>query len=201
MGHQKIKNIILPFLFLSFAVGYGQIEYPDSFIKLLDFEYDDIINNNVKNIPDGRYYKTKYSNENVLMEIEVTGYKNQKKHGESLTFLKGLESMFIAKVVNYKNDVMNGYYFESDNHTYSKEGYYKNGKKQGVWKIKEAGNVMEVTFKNNLKSGLFKSNDKTLNIKEFGKHKKDKKEGVWLIEDTSIGQVTKEVYKDGVLIK
>ncbi|MBQ0740766.1 hypothetical protein J9332_41470, partial [Aquimarina celericrescens] len=78
------------------------------------------------------------------------------KVGEWLVFRDLFYGLKLAFVANYKRNKLNGYYFESDNHPYSKEGYYKNGKKQGVWKIKEAGNVMEVTFKNNLKSGLFK---------------------------------------------
>ncbi len=200
MVNQIIRNLSsIVFLLTTICSVYGQSDYPEEFVKLIDFEYDEIKDDSIRNVSDGRYYKTNYE-DGKLISIETIGYKDRKKHGESLTFRQGLGIMFISKVVNFEKGVLHGYFSSTDRHTFSKQGYYKKGKKEGVWKESNGTNFSEITYKKDAKCGFFKSNDSTLKTKISGHYKKDKKDGIWIIEDTETNEKTKEVYKDGKLI-
>lgn len=73
----------------------------------------------------------------------------------------------LVNVTNYNNGIKNGYYFDTDNHTYNKEGYYKYDKKYGFWVITELPGGSPTTSK--------------------GNYKNDKRDGVWVIEESLDG--------------
>ena len=197
----KKKWKILSIIFLFYVTNsiFGQSSYPEEFTKLIDFEYDEIKDDSIRNISDGRYYKTNYKNDK-LISIETIGYKKRKKHGESLTFRQGLGMMFISKVANYTNGVLDGYFLSTDRHTFSKQGYYKKGKKEGIWKESNGTNFLEITYAKGVKCGSYKSKNQTLNLIISGEYKNGKKDGTWIIEDTSVKHITRENYRKGKLI-
>ena len=83
------------------------------------------------------------------------------------------------------------------------EGYYINGKQEGVWKYwdREVSQKSEGSFLNGSKSGTWTywySNGKKRSEKRF---KNGKKNGTWTYFNTN-GQIRKEeIYEDGVLIE
>ncbi len=130
----KLKNIMenkIVYLILVFLITtsmFSQVE-EDRYIKLSQFESKEFLK---KPLKSGNSYLIHQKNGNV-QGLEIRKYKSGRKHGEWLTFLKSVSSIDLVSVCNYKNGLKNGYFFDTDNHTYSEEGYYKNGKKHGVW--------------------------------------------------------------------
>ena len=53
--------------------------------------------------------------------------------GEWLSFYALLNGLKLISVANYSKGKLKGYFYNSGNHTYSEEGYYKNDKKHGIW--------------------------------------------------------------------
>jgi antitoxin component YwqK of YwqJK toxin-antitoxin module len=194
------KIILLLITIIITAEGYSQKNFPERFIPLLDFEFNEIVSDTIKSLPDGRYYTKKQDKNGMVIFIRTIEYKNNKKHGEALTFKKGLDVMFLANITNYCNGKKEGYYFNTDNHTFSREGYYKKDKKHGYWEISKNETYEKLNFKEGLKSGEYSSTDNTSGIKVKGQYKRDKKDGVWIIEDTKIEEITKEIYKNGKII-
>lgn len=194
------KLVVSLTLVLICNISNSQNKHPERFISLIDFEYNTILKDLPSNIPDGRYYTSSKYKDGKIKSIQTIGYKNQKKHGESLTFKKALGIMFVANVTNYFKGKREGYYFDTDNHTFSEEGYYKNGKKHGFWKIRKNDFFENIHYQNGLKSGNYSSQDNLLGKNSTGQYKKNRKENVWFIEDTNTGEITKETYKKGKLI-
>ncbi|GAA0723846.1 hypothetical protein GCM10009430_27720 [Aquimarina litoralis] len=195
-----VKKITFLLILVVTLQGYSQNKFPERFTTLIDFEFNDIVSDTTKGLPDGRYYTKKQLPDGTVAFIKTIVYKNNKKHGEALTFMKGLGIMFLANVTNYCKGKKDGYYFETDNHTYSKQGYYKKDKKHGYWEISENDTHENINYKNGLKSGAYSSEDNLSGIHIKGQYKKGKKDGVWIIKDTTIEEVTKEIYKNGKLI-
>ncbi|WP_234859057.1 hypothetical protein [Aquimarina aquimarini] len=178
----------------------AQTEFVEGYVKLLDFEYYEIVNDSTKHLPDGKYYTIQYDNEGKILSLETISYKKGKKSGESLRFSQGLGSFFLSQNIGFKNGLMDGYYMNTDNHTFSKEGYYEKGKKNGIWKENESSEFKIVSYKNGIKSGSFKSTDNDLNIEVSGQYKKGKKNGIWITKYTDTDMIIKEEYKNGELI-
>ena len=74
---------------------------------------------------------------------------------EVLTFEKCLSGLDLVKVENYKNELLDGFYLETDNHSFVRKGYYKKGKRNGYWQIKEEEKVSKGHYKNDKKIGLW----------------------------------------------
>lgn len=122
----------------------------------------------------------------------------------------------MVSVTNYINGKLQGYFYKTDNHTYSEEGYYKNGEKHGVWSKKNYSDVdivETITYNKGKKCGEY-SFKETINgkIKTIkGIYKQNKKHGVWIIKDeyltiirddgAEVPSFKKEYYKKGILIK
>ncbi|WP_103867594.1 hypothetical protein [Aquimarina sp. I32.4] len=120
--------------------------------------------------------------------------------GNEITYHNLFAGLKLSFIANYKNDVLDGYYMNTDNHTFSKEGYYEKGKKNGIWKENESSEFKIVSYKNGIKSGSFKSTDNDLNIEVSGQYKKGKKNGIWITKYTDTDMIIKEEYENGELI-
>ena len=194
-------GLLLPFYVVS------QTKDNFGYTEITNEDYTRIVKEGKETKLDGKYY-IRHNPKGKLLGISKIEYISGKRHGEWLFFLSHMGGIDLSNVENYSFGKKNGYYFSTDNHTYSEQGYYKNDKKHGEWNTKKNNGIgylvtIREHYKNGKKHGAYnlkENSDGNISI-TTGKYKNDKKEGVWLIEDTSIGQVTKEVYKDGVLIK
>ncbi len=129
--------------------------------------------------------------------------------------------MKLSFIANYKDNQLNGYYYRTDNHTFTEKGFYKKNKKHGEWEFNKNGETKICTYKNGVKHGFFKTEDETgktsegyyKNGKKDGKYKEvsetmirkgqfrnDKKSGIWTIEDSVTAKTTIEFYKKGNLM-
>ena len=128
---------------------------------------------------------------------------------EVLTFEKCLSGLDLVKVENYKNELLDGFYLETDNHSFVRKGYYKKGKRNGFWYIKEEEKVSKGHYKNDKKIGLWE--ERVFSNVAKGKYKHGKKHGLWIMinEDLKIinekGEeeqlINKIYYKNGVEVK
>ena len=142
--------------------------------------------------------KNQYTVKSIYQDVNYIWIKRfMGNKTEVLTFEKCLSGLDLVEVENYKNELLDGFYLETDNHSFVRKGYYKKGKRNGYWQIKEEeiGLWEERVFSNVAK----------------GKYKHGKKHGLWTIknEDMKIinekGQeervIDKVYYKNGVEVK
>lgn len=197
---------------VSYAV-YSQKIFKESYTKLSQFESDAFLN---RDFEKGNYYLIR-GKDNEVKGIYIRSYKNGKRNGEWLEFSKIFGGINLKNVCTYKLGKKHGYFFNTDNHTITEEGYYKNGKKHGLWEITKVLGGYPITSKGHYKKG--KRNgiwtiEESLyngNIISNGIYKDDKKHGLWKIKDTSVmiikddgseeQSIIKEYYKKGKLIK
>jgi len=206
------------FLFLAFFLTvsytiYAQDVFKESYTKLSQFKSDTISN---RDFERGNYYLIRGKG-NDVKGIYIRSYKNGKKDGKWLEFSKIFGGVNLKNVCTYKLGKKHGYFFYTDNHTITEEGYFKKGKKHGLWKITKVLGGYSITSKGFYKKG---KRHGTWTIEEFlyngniiskGAYKKDKKHGLWKIKDTSImiikddgseePSIINEHYKKGKLIK
>ncbi len=194
----KITIFILFSLFSLFSKAQGDSNF--GYQKISNEEYNRIVKEGKEYTLEGKYY-IKHKPKNRLLGISKIEYKKGKKNGEWLFFFSYVgDNIILSNVVNYKEGRKQGYFFETDGHTFSTEGYYKNNKKDGLWKISKDGFLEEINYRRGLKSGIYYSYDME-NFATRGQYKKGTKDGVWIIEDKkNEGFITKETYKKGVLI-
>lgn len=206
MGNKNIFFYSKLFLLLFFLLEntYAQNEFNEKFIKLSQFETDEYLDGNFET---GKYYLIRNEN-NQIKEIQIKKYKNSNKQGEWLTFSKTFDGLCLTSVCNYKNDILHGYYFSTDNHTESQEGYYKNGIKNGLWKFIETTDgytiESEGEYKNGKKHGVWTKIDFGLQEKEIITFKNGKNHGKYYFENkeykTSITGEYKNNLKHGVWV-
>ncbi len=141
----KIVFIILAFLITTSVFSQRET---DRYIRLSQHESKEFLE---KPFISGNGYLI-YQDKGKVRGLAIKKWKNGKKDGEWLTFLKTAGSIDLVNVSNYKNGLKNGYYYNTDNHVFSEEGYYKNDKKHGLW-IKKTFSDIETIEKTNYKKG------------------------------------------------
>ncbi|WP_299245475.1 hypothetical protein [uncultured Aquimarina sp.] len=189
MLHIKIKRhspIILILSLLFSFVMKGQSPIEGGYIQLTNDEYNELIEINQENELNGKYYVREFKDKE-LIGIHKIEYRKGKKHGEWLHFLifrkKG--ALDLSTIENYEDDQRNGYYYNSDNgFTFSEEGNYEKGQKQGLWYITKGGSKEKVNYKNGKKHGDYWRQDASGVIVK-GAYKKGEKLDNWTIEDLS----------------
>ncbi|SEL78597.1 hypothetical protein SAMN04487910_3246 [Aquimarina amphilecti] len=200
MEDRFIKNIVLVVFVLNNLLVFSQNFKGYEYTELAGYEYEEFTKNGNTNKMDGNFSITTRSKKGDIITIEIKRFDKGEKTGEWITYRNLFGGLKLSFVANYKDNVLEGYYFESDNHTFSKKGFYKKGKKHGYWEHSENDTHENINYKNGLKCGSYSSEDNMSGIQVKGQYKKDKKDGTWIIKDTTIEEVTKEVYKNGKLI-
>ncbi|AXT56223.1 hypothetical protein D1815_10825 [Aquimarina sp. AD1] len=200
MEDRFIKNIVLVVFVLNNLLVFSQNFKGYEYTELAGYEYEEFTKNGNTNKMDGNFSITTRSKKGDIITIEIKRFDKGEKTGEWITYRNLFGGLKLSFVANYKDNVLEGYYFESDNHTFSKKGFYKKGKKHDYWEHSENDTHENINYKNGLKYGSYSSEDNMSGIQVKGQYKKDKKDGTWIIKDTTIEEVTKEVYKNGKLI-
>lgn len=200
MVDRSKKNIVLIVFLLSNLIVFSQDFKGYEFIELAGYEYAEFTKNGITNKMNGNFSITTRNKKGDIITIEIKRFNKGKKTGEWITYRNLFGGLKLSFVANYKDNILEGYYFESDNHTFSKKGFYKKGKKHGYWKHSENETYENINYKNGLKCGKYSSEDPLSDEKINGHYKKGKKDGLWTIEDTSTGEITREIYKNGKLI-
>lgn len=169
----------------------------DKFIELTHFEFQEILNNS-KSL-SGNYYII-HSKKGKIISVDIKRYLKGEKTGEWLGFLSTIGVLNLASVFNYENNKLHGYFFITDNHTYYEEGYYKNGKKYGLWtkKVFYDNDVIETIRynKDGLKHGEYTKIDYESEEKEVISYKNGKKHGKYYLENKKYKKTTVGVYKN-----
>ncbi|OEK07628.1 hypothetical protein A8C32_17685 [Flavivirga aquatica] len=201
MENSILKQIVFLIIVFLYTVAYAQDLKKFGYVSLTDYEYEEIIKNGIPKTMDGNFIVTSQK-EGKIIFLSIKHFKDGKKVGEWKTFWNllgnGLKLNFVA---NYQSDVLNGYYFNTDNHTSSEKGFYKNGKKNGSWMYFKANDCNEkITYRNGVKWGSYSFKNKFNNI--TGQYKKGGgKAGVWISKSSFLEIITKEFYKNGKLDK
>lgn len=209
----KIGCLILVLLIVTSVFSQNE---EDRYVKLSQFESKEF---SKKTLESGNSYLIHQNNGDV-QSLEIRKYKNEKKHGEWLTFLKTVGSIDLVNVCNYDKGLKNGYFFDTDNHTYYEEGYYKNGEKYGLWtkkiffdndiiettiynkKGKKHGNYTKIDFefeekevisyKNGKRHGKYYLENKKYKKTIVGTYKNDLKHGIWITTDKYLTVINKD---------
>ncbi|WP_378176842.1 hypothetical protein [Aquimarina sp. SS2-1] len=174
--------VILVLLFS--AVMQGQSPIEGGYIQLSQEDYNDLSKTNQENELDGKYYVREFKDDK-LVGIHKIEYRKGKKEGEWLHFLifrkKG--TLDLSTIENYENGQRNGYYYNSDNgFTFTEEGYYEKGEKEGLWNVTKSGSKEKINYKNGKKHGDYWRQDASGVIVK-GAYKKGEKLDNWTIED------------------
>lgn len=221
MAINKIQKIVVLIVFFLSIKCLSQEFDTSGYIQLDYNEYQELIKNGASSNLNGNFSIIRRGKEGKVINLEIKHYKDGKKTGEWISYHNLFVGLRLSFVANYKDDKLHGYYFRTDNHTFSEKGFYKNDKKHGEWEISKDGELKEYTYKNGVKHGFFKVTNEIDEVSEgyykkgkkdgkykevfetitkIGQYKNDMKSGIWTIEDTITGETTKEVYKDGKLI-
>lgn len=190
-----MKNKIFNIFFFFFTLSIFSQDFKDEYLRVSTEEH----------IRKNQYtVKSIHQDVNYIWIKRFIGNKT-----EILTFEKCLSGLDLVKVENYKNELLDGFYLETDNHSFVKKGYYKRGKKNGYWYIKKEEKVSKGHYKNDKKIGVWE--ERVFSEVEKGKYKNDKRHGLWTIEDVDLkiinekGEeervITKIYYKNGKEIK
>ncbi|WP_378295265.1 hypothetical protein [Aquimarina rubra] len=177
-------TIILSLLFS--IVMHAQSPIEGSYVELSQEEYDKLAQINQENELNGKYYIREFKDKK-LVGIHKIEYRKGKKEGEWLHFLifrkKG--TLDLSTIENYEDDQRNGYYYNSDNgFTFTEEGNYEKGKKEGLWNVTKGGSKEKINYKNGKKHGDYWRQDESGVIVK-GSYKKGEKLDDWTIEDLS----------------
>ncbi len=151
---------------------------PEQYTFLSYIEYEYILEHKAEQSLDGNYYVVDKKN-----NISIKRYKKGIKTGEWLSFYKFFDGLRLNYIAHYKNGKLHGYFFITDNHDYSEQGYYRQGKKHGLWtkKTYSDSDIIETTrYKAGKKHGEY-------NIKK-------------IVENTE-KIIKKEYYKNDKLVK
>ncbi|MHA7058117.1 toxin-antitoxin system YwqK family antitoxin [Aquimarina sp. M1] len=183
-----MKNtlVIVLILLLICTTMQGQAPIEGSYIQLSQEEYNELKKINQENELDGKYYVREFQDKK-LVGIHKIEYRKGEKQGEWLHFLifrkKG--TLDLSTIENYEDDQRNGYYYNSDNgFTFTEEGNYEKGKKEGVWNVSKGGSTEKIQYKNGKKHGDYWRQDASGVIVK-GTYKKGEKLDNWTIEDLS----------------
>ena len=122
-----------------------------------------------------------------------------KKRYVLLTFRPNGKTLRLVKIENYKNELLDGFYLETDNHSFVRKGYYKKGKRNGYWHIKEEEKVSKGHYKNDKKIGLWE--ERVFSNVAKGKYKHGKKQGLWTIEDIDLKIINEKGEEERVIDK
>ncbi|WP_299898987.1 hypothetical protein [uncultured Aquimarina sp.] len=188
------KILILLILSGIFHSGMNaQTPVEGGYIELTKKEYDDLLNPEEENELHGKYYVREFKDKK-LIGIHKIEYQKGKKHGEWVHFLifrkKG--TLDLSTIENYEDNVRNGYYYNSDNgFTFTEEGYYEKGLKEGLWNVSKGGSKEKINYKNGKKHGDYWRQDASGVIVK-GEYKKGKKLDNWTIEDLAANTRTEE---------
>jgi len=146
----RIK-LIFVFLFFVYKVNCQILIYVDDSLEIEKY-FENIFNvkksNHIdlpymvfkENLPDGDYFffnmtrKNARSKKNIMDYVIMDGhYKNNKREGRfnSYQTLKG--NKIITNTYNYKDGILEGYYYCSNTQFKLSEGYYANGKRNGFF--------------------------------------------------------------------
>jgi hypothetical protein len=190
-----MKSRIFYILFLLFTLNLFSQDFKDEYLRV---SAEEPIRKNQYTV------KSIHQDVNYIWIKRFMGNKT-----EVLTFEKCLSGLDLVKVENYKNELLDGFYLETDNHSFVRKGYYKKGKRNGYWQIKEEEKVSKGHYKNDKKIGLWE--ERVFSNVAKGKYKHGKKHGLWTIEDIDLkiinekGEeervIDKVYYKNGVEVK
>ena len=159
-----------------------------------------------------------FKNENMLKTLKITGVIYGENKVPSYMEKGKLICQYVECFKTYDNGVLNGIF----KNAYS-EGYYRNGKKTGVWKyfdyykskfILGPGQYLRetvkiVTYQNGIWNGDCELNNYNKNNYAKGKYLNGKKQGVWIYDidgnnynryvtyDKGIPQSVLEIKRDG----
>ncbi|MDH7444356.1 hypothetical protein [Aquimarina sp. 2201CG14-23] len=164
----------------------GQTPIQGGYIELTYDEYTELIEINQENELDGKYYVRQFKDKKVI-GIHKIEYRKGRKNGEWLHFsiFRKKGTLDLSTIENYEDDLRNGYYYNSDNgFTFSEEGYYEKGKKEGLWNVTKSGSNEKINYKNGKKHGDYWRQDASGVIVK-GAYKKGEKLDNWTIEDLS----------------
>ena len=177
----------------------GQEFYKDKYIRLSNFEFQEVFKNS-KSL-SGNYYII-HSKKGKTVSVDIKRYLKGRKTGEWLGFSSIIGSMDLSFVSNYENNKLHGYFFITDNHTYYEEGYYKDGKKYGLWtkKFFFDKDIIETTEynKNGKKHGSYTKIDFGFEEKEVISYKKGKRHGKYYLENKKYKTSVKGAYKNNL---
>lgn len=216
-----IKNIVTVVFVLNNFIVFSQDYKGYEYTELAGYEYAEFTKSGITNKMDGNFSITTRNKKGDIITIEIKRFDKGKKTGEWITYHNLFTGLKLSFVANYKEGILNGYYFRTDNHTFSEKGFYKNNKKHGEWEFSRDGEIKKYTYKKDVKHGFFKATNEIGKISEgyykkgekdgkykevfetitkIGQYKNDLKSGIWTIQDAITGKTTKELYKNGKLI-
>ncbi len=194
MAHKYL--IIFNFII---SVCFSQTHIKDNYIKLSKFDFQEVIKGS-KSIT-GNYYII-HSKKGKVLGIDIKRYLNGKKTGEWLGFIATVGGMDLAAVSNYVNDKLHGYFLITDNHTYKEEGYFRKGKKYGIWTKKSFfdQDIIETTKynKKGKKHGVYTRINIEEEIKEVFFYKNGKRHGKYHFENKKYKETVLGAYKQGL---
>ncbi len=185
---KKLKNVHFIFLIslLFSLITKGQTPIQGGYIQLTQDEYKELIDLNQENELDGKYYVREFKDEKII-GIHKIEYRKGKKFGEWLHFQNFREkgTLDLSTVENYEDHQRHGYYYNSDNgFTFTEEGYYEKGEKEGLWYVTKEGSKEKINYKNGKKHGEYWRQDAS-GVIVRGAYKKGEKLDNWTIEDLS----------------
>lgn len=188
----KNTRIIFALFSLLFTAINAQTAIQGGYIELTNEEYAELKDLNKENELNGKYYVREFKDKK-LIALHKIEYQKGKKQGEWLHFMifRKRGSLDLSTIENYENDQRNGYYYNSDNgFTFTEEGLYEKGEKEGLWNVTKSGSKEKINYKNGKKHGDYWRQDASGVIVK-GSYKKGEKLDDWTIEDLS-GNAIKE---------
>jgi len=188
MKNTRIIFILFSLLFIGIN---AQTSIQGGYIELTNEEYLELINVNQENELNGKYYVRELKDKK-LIALHKIEYQKGKKQGEWLHFMifRKRGTLDLSTIENYENDQRNGYYYNSDNgFTFTEEGLYEKGKKEGLWNVTKSGSKEKINYKNGKKHGSYWRQDASGVIVK-GSYKKGEKLDDWTIEDLSGNAIT-----------
>ena len=129
--------------------------------------------------------------------VALTGtYRKGKKDGTFLYFYgKGL-----YKEENYKRGVLSGFWLEFIPHG-SQKGFYRKGKKEGIWILTKDSQYEETEYKNDVLDGHYKYANYDADSVVIGHYKKGKKTGIWIHYNNKQEEIYREIFKEGKMLE
>ena len=180
-----MKNKIFNIFFFFFTLSIFSQDFKDEYLRVSTEEH---------------IRKNQYTVKSIHQDVNYIWIKRfMGNKTEILTFEKCLDGLDLVKVENYKNELLDGFYLETDNHSFVKKGYYKRGKKNGYWHIKKEEKVSKGHYKNDKKIGVWE--ERVFSEVEKGKYKNDKRHGLWTIEDVDLKIINEKGEEERVIDK
>jgi hypothetical protein len=131
---------------------------------------------------DGQFYQTMLGDDGKPVGLTIGGFSAGKKEGEFLFFRMVYDRRWsLIGIENYSHGVPDGYWEHSDLGSHE-IGYYKNGKKEGMWIFDQTsdvpGELEHIEYRRGVRHGKYESSDQF--YRKIGNYKNDMKSGTWV---------------------